>query len=180
MPKPIKARDLSEEAIRAGLREQSRFKPQTPGQAAAHHQHMAGLHHRLGEENEARRHEELSKKFQKRTGDNMRIRDEHLLNAARNIVRGAQSGYGTGAGMVQGADEERRGRLHRALDHILDSQRSVDLAAFTGASGKIHPIRNSEGYNPRKAGEKAKKGKAKKGKAKATAKKGTKAKAKRR
>lgn len=52
--------DLSEEAIRAGLAAQKKFKPATPGQAATHHKYLSNFYDQLGEEKKAERHAALS------------------------------------------------------------------------------------------------------------------------
>lgn len=86
------------------------------------------------------------------------------------IKNAATSGFHKGASLVEspGNDaEERRGRLHRTLDHILDGgSRALDIDAYVSPDGKVHPIRNSEGYKRSAAGEKPKGRKKKAGKKK--------------
>lgn len=100
-----------------------------------------------------------------RKGNDMRGKDDFGSGLSK-ITHPIRSGYQAGAGLVEGAsDSDRRARLHRALDHVLDSAKVGDVDFATGPGG-VHPIRNSKGYSRSKAGEPPKKRRSKKGKGK--------------
>ena len=57
---------------------------------------------------------------------------------------------------TQDEETEWRGRMHGALDRIMDEMEPVeeaeDVEGFS-AGGTFHPIRSGEGYKPGKVGE---------------------------